>query len=189
MWPGSTASSPACSATPRPRWSRSGARTAAAFDSATALERARRKAATATVLLGLATSLAQLTGTRDITRRLATAITELVDCDGALVFDPVAGRGRIVAAEGCDPEALRRFRAARLRVPQAHLHPPAFRVVRVEEEPHAPTRRLMQIGGAVARAMVPLVARGQWIGSLVARWRIGPSACSPARGATARRWE
>lgn len=89
------------------------------------------------MLLGLATSLAQLTGTRDITRRLATAITELVDCDGALVFDPVAGRGRIVAAEGFDP----------------------------------------------------LVARGQWIGSLVARWRIGPSACSPARGATARRWE
>jgi diguanylate cyclase (GGDEF)-like protein len=86
---------------------------AAALDSASALDTARREATTSRALLELARSLVELDSAENLAHRLALAVPSVVDCDRAVVavFDRAAAGGRLVATSGyADPEAEGRAR-------------------------------------------------------------------------------
>ncbi|MBI2710738.1 MAG: EAL domain-containing protein [Actinobacteria bacterium] len=82
---------------------------AAALDSATALEDARRQAAVARALLDLGRALARLTSAHDAAHRLAEAVPTAAGCDMASVclFDPAERTMRIAALHGYPDDAQR----------------------------------------------------------------------------------
>jgi diguanylate cyclase (GGDEF)-like protein len=75
---------------------------ASALDSATALEEARRQATTASTLLGLSSSLADLLSTEQMAMHLAAAVPSVIDCDRCLVLvnEPGQDECRVVATHG-----------------------------------------------------------------------------------------
>ena len=87
---------------------------AAALDSATALDEARRQASTSATLLELSSSLAQLASPEQIAIHLAESVRRVIDCDWSLVLLADAGGVRIVAVDGFVEEIEAQLRGRQL---------------------------------------------------------------------------
>lgn len=146
--------------------------TAAALDSAAALEEARRQAGTARALLHLSTALGQVLTTDEMATVLARAVPDVIDCDRAMVVlgDPDTGTARIAGAHGYPDELLARFRTARIRL---HLERAAYSVQvlqldELERTDDSAGAALMRATGSPAVAVVPVLVDGRITGHVVA---------------------
>jgi diguanylate cyclase (GGDEF)-like protein len=141
---------------------------AAALDSATAVEEARRDATTARVLLDLSAALAEIVSLDEVASKLARAVPAVVDCDRALVllFDADARTGRIAATCGYPPEAERKLRALSFDAPELSRIPAGIEIHDGPSEwiPHG-VCNIDHIAGSVT---VPIVANGEFVGRIVA---------------------
>jgi diguanylate cyclase (GGDEF)-like protein len=92
---------------------------AAALDSATALVEAHRQTATAHALLALSGSLAEVFSVEEVSARLARAVTDLVDCDFAVLAlaEPDTETLRVVATYGCEDKVANQLSARRIALP------------------------------------------------------------------------
>jgi diguanylate cyclase (GGDEF)-like protein len=92
---------------------------AAALDSATAIEEAKRQAATARVLLSLSAALARITSITEMAETLASAVPAVIGCDRAIVVLRVAGRrdARIAWAHGYTEEVTEWLLSLDVRLP------------------------------------------------------------------------
>jgi diguanylate cyclase (GGDEF)-like protein len=144
---------------------------ASALDGATALAEAQRGHHDARALLALARSLAAATTIGEVAVRLVDAVPGVVDCDRLSVWlwDPEAGVLTCRATSGdVDPTAFElRLRpddspilAAQLADPNPE---PSFFDRDTDEEV---VRGQLRRFGAVAMLSVPIVARGEFLGSL-----------------------
>ncbi|MHB1584884.1 MAG: putative bifunctional diguanylate cyclase/phosphodiesterase [Acidimicrobiales bacterium] len=143
---------------------------AAALDSATALEEARRQATTAGTLLDLSSSLTELASTEEMALNLARAVPSVIDCDRTivLVHDPVLGEGRVAATHGF-PDHLARHLAS-VSLPTSVFEAFAGGVSFFAEDEIARFQATYGIsleGVPVAAASAPMVANGETIGALV----------------------
>jgi diguanylate cyclase (GGDEF)-like protein len=143
---------------------------AAALDSATALEEARRQATSSETLLKLSSSLSELLSTEEMASNLARAVPSVIDCDRSMVLlaDPALNEARVVASYGFSDKVAEQFRSASL--------PPSvvsnlisdiafydFTEIAAFQDSHA-----FEFGqDSVAAASVPMIANGEPIGGLV----------------------
>ena len=143
---------------------------AAALDSATALEEARRQATTAGTLLDLSSSLTELRSTEEMALNLARAVQSVIDCDQSmvLVHDPSTGGLHVAATHGF-AETLE-HQLASVTLPASSAETLSSGVT------FYPADRITQFGrdhgvalddAAVAGASAPMVANDQLIGALV----------------------
>jgi diguanylate cyclase (GGDEF)-like protein len=141
---------------------------AAALDSATAVENARRDATTARVLLDLSAALAEIVSLDEVAAKLARAVPAVVDCDRALVllFDRDRGTGRVAATCGYPADSEMQLRAHTFAAPEAHRVPTGFEIHDGPGDwlPDV-IWRLDRVAGAVT---VPIVANGECVGRIVA---------------------
>ncbi len=145
-----------------------GSMAAAALDSASALEEARRDATTARVMLELSTDLAELASVGEMAKRLARSIPAVIDCDRALValIDPEIHRARVVATFGY-PEPLA-SELAQITFDLPGVDSPALVFSMLDGESGSPlSNELMRRTGTIASAMVPIMADGEYAGSVV----------------------
>jgi diguanylate cyclase (GGDEF)-like protein len=142
---------------------------AAALDSASALDDARRQAETNRTLLDLAGSLVELGTVQDLASRLAAAIPAVVDCDRAFVVieDPTGGKNRSVASNGYDPDSDARVRATVQRMPQPTV-PDDGLVWLDPSDPASPYRTLNQRNGTNLSVTKLMRAGGELIGWITA---------------------
>jgi diguanylate cyclase (GGDEF)-like protein len=93
---------------------------AVALDSASAVDDARRQAATAAALLDLSNSLAHAKGVEDLAERLVRAVPLVVDCDRAIVtlVDEPGMTARHAGLIGFDVETKGRLRELTVSVPE-----------------------------------------------------------------------
>lgn len=143
---------------------------AAALDSATALEEARRQAATAGTLLDLSSSLTELATTEEMALNLARAVPSVIDCDRTiiLVHDPSIGEGRVAATHGFPDQVARHL--ANISLPTSVVEAFAGGVSFFAEDEIAHFQAAYGIaldGAPVAAASAPMVANGELIGALV----------------------
>ncbi|MGH8996173.1 MAG: hypothetical protein ACRDYB_09140, partial [Acidimicrobiales bacterium] len=143
---------------------------AAALDSATALEEARRQATTAGTLLDLSSSLTELRSTEEMALNLARAVQSVIDCDQSMVLVHDASSGDLhVAATHGFPEALEHQLAA-VTLPETSAQAlssgvtfyPADRIVQFRHD-----HGVALDDAAVAGASAPMVANDELIGALV----------------------
>jgi len=147
---------------------------AAALDSATALEESRRQEMTATTLLGLSTSLAEIMTVDEVAAKLVRAVPDVVDCDRAAVFlvDPVTGNARIAAHLGYPSEMESELRSITVPVrlgPGGDASPSL--ALRTASET---MRSLSSSVGSVGATAVPVVGNAELIGWLAASVTEGP---------------
>src|SRR5262249_59355813 len=92
---------------------------AAALDSASALDDARRQARTARALLDLSNALAQLATTDEMAHNIASVVPAVIGCDRAAValFEPGVPHGRVVATHGYSVSDEVRLRSMDVPVP------------------------------------------------------------------------
>jgi diguanylate cyclase (GGDEF)-like protein len=144
---------------------------AAALDSATALEEARRQARTAGALLELSNSLAEIANTDDMAAHIARAVPAVLGCDrsAVILFEPNAATGRVVAVHGYPPSAELRLRSMDVPVAQIRAEDVAVRVWdRSSAADRAILSQLMEELGTEAIAIVPIVIDGGPVGLVVA---------------------
>lgn len=165
---------------------------AAALDSATALEEARRQATTAGTLLDLSSSLTELATTEEMAFNLARAVPSVIDCDRSivLVHEPSTGAARIAATHGF-PEILER-RLGEAQLPASVLSSLAGGVSFYAEGEITGFRLTygLELDAApVSAASTPMVSNGELIGALVVlvterpeRLRENPSLGEALRG-------
>jgi GGDEF domain-containing protein len=143
---------------------------AAALDSAAAVEDIRRQAATAQALLQLSTALAEVVSTDDMAVKLAQAVTEVIDCDRALIVLGDAGdtAWRVAATYGYSDAAAARL--GEVTFPSAgHVDPTSVAIHVLETEPEGTTSgALMRMSGSVAHASLPIVSKGRMTGFVCA---------------------
>lgn len=161
---------------------------AAALDAATALDEARQQGETAKVLLDLARALADVSTVEEVTERLAKAVPAVIACDRATVwlwdqssemlrlsaFDaPGGGEGAKCVEEMLRGTTLTAQQSSLLAEMIAH---PVPRFVDQGTEDMV-VRRLLESAGAEQLVVVPLRARTEFLGVIVAaRSRSGPTA-------------
>lgn len=143
---------------------------AAALDSATALEEARRQATTAGTLLDLSSSLTELRSTEEMALNLARAVQSVIDCDRSmvLVHDSASGGLHVAATHGF-PGPLERQLAA-LTLPQTSAERlsagvtfyPADRIAQFRHD-----HGVALDDAAIAGASAPMMANDEFIGALV----------------------
>jgi diguanylate cyclase (GGDEF)-like protein len=140
---------------------------AAALDSAAALEEARRQAATASTLLGLSSSLAEVVSVDEVAGKLVRAVRELIDCDRASVVlvNTATGIGQVAAVEGYAPVEEAELLRARFAVDDQTLRP--IPLGSPGEDP-VPVSDLADRIGSAGRVMSPIVASGELLGWLAA---------------------
>lgn len=143
---------------------------AAALDSATALEQARRQATTAGTLLDLSSTLTELRSTEEMALNLARAVESVIDCDQSmvLVHDPSTG-GLDVAATYGFPESME-HQLARVTLSPAATESVSSGVTFFPAERLAQLRRGHGVpldDVVVAGASAPMIANDQLIGALV----------------------
>ena len=146
---------------------------AAALESVASLEGARRDRDTAEALLSLAEDLAEVGSRGDVARRLAEAVPAVAACDqaGVWLWDVEAGCLRLLAEfpQG-GPTGKRTAQALSAsdigELADLVRHPVPF-VVSAEDAVPA-VRSLMQADGLTRCAVVPLVARGTFLGAVAA---------------------
>jgi diguanylate cyclase (GGDEF)-like protein len=143
---------------------------AAALDSATALEEARRQATTAGTLLDLSSSLTELRSTEEMALNLARAVQSVIDCDQSMVLVHDASSGGLhVAATHGFAESLEHQLAA-VTLPATSVQAlaggvafyPADRIAQFRQE-----HGVALDDAAMAGASAPMVANDEFIGALV----------------------
>ncbi|HLY82401.1 MAG TPA: EAL domain-containing protein [Acidimicrobiales bacterium] len=132
---------------------------AAALDSASALQDARRQATTARVLLELSVSLAEISGTEEMAATLARVIPAVIDCDRAavLLVDPDTGVVRVAASCGYPPDVEARL----------HAEPVSATVESGRADDGIVLGGTSEFG-SVGVARVPIVVDGDRVGWIVA---------------------
>jgi diguanylate cyclase (GGDEF)-like protein len=143
---------------------------AAALDSASALDDARRQARTARALLDLSNSLAQLVTTDDMAANIARALPAVIGCDRAAValFEPGATCGRVVATYGYSVSDDVRLRSMEVPVPRPRAGDTAVTVWDRESAEHLNILpMLMSDLGAAAVATIPIVVNDERFGLVV----------------------
>lgn len=150
---------------------------AAALDSATALEEARRQAITARTLLELSNSLTELRSTEQMALNLARAVPSVVDCDRSivLVHDPSVGELHVAATHGF-PESLE-HQLSKATLPSTAVAAFSGGVAFYGEGEIASFQEThgITLGGVpVAAASAPMVANDEFIGALVVLVTGGP---------------
>ena len=163
---------------------------AAALDAATALEDARRGERTATLLLDLARALATADSAGAVCGRLAEAVPALTGCDRGAVYlrSPDQRELRLAAAVGAGAGAGGRpavLSREDLRVLD-HLMEQPEPVLLVAESVEPRLARHMRAVGVGTAAVVPMVARGEVHGFIVAGWVTGGPGSGLGRDLTAR---
>jgi diguanylate cyclase (GGDEF)-like protein len=146
---------------------------ATALDGMTALAEANRGHEEARALLELARSLAAATTSKQVAERLVEAVPAVVDCDrvSVWVWDDEAHELRCQATSGTGETAAFLYE---LRVSPQENHQLATLLAdpqpvplffdRTSDDEHM--RSLLDRFGALAMVAVPIVARGQYLGSL-----------------------
>ena len=143
---------------------------AAALDTAAALADARQRDRTARTLLGLAGSLAEVATPDDVARRVVEAVPSVVDCNGAtvLLWDAVGEQLSVGATT--DPRFAARGDASPLLVSargrdalRGLIANPVPVFVDNTPEEH-PLWSLVGHDALGSMAMVPIVARGEFLG-------------------------
>jgi diguanylate cyclase (GGDEF)-like protein len=159
---------------------------ATALDGATALDEAKRGHAEAEALLELARRLAEATTGGEVAERLANAVPEIVDCDRLSVWlwDPVE-RELICRATSGDTQGERYdtpirpedtpLLAAQLADPQPE---PLFLDLGSDDEL---VEAYLKAVGSVAAITAPIVARGEYLGTLSVGVSSGPERLRPNR--------
>jgi diguanylate cyclase (GGDEF)-like protein len=143
---------------------------AAALDSASALDDARRQARTARALLDLSNSLAQLATTDDMAANIVRALPAVIGCDRAAValFEPGAPHGRVVATTGYSPADEVRLRSMEVPVPAPRAGDTAVTVWDRESAAHLNVLpMLMDELGAAAVATIPIIVNDERVGLVV----------------------
>lgn len=151
--------------------------TAAALDAATALDDARSRGRTAELLLQLARNLASATDSEEVCQVLSEAAPELVECSasGVLLLNAEEGVLETAGQHGWGPELEQVVRAFRIDPSESR----ALSRMMVDLRPHVFERGTEQtrLGREVLEefdasmfALVPLAARGEFLGLLVAKW-------------------
>ena len=145
-----------------------GSLAAAALDSASALEEARRDATTARVMLELSTNLAEIGSVGEMAMRLARSVPAVVDCDRALValIDPEVHRARVVASFGYPDSLAAELTTITFNVPALDSPAHGFHVFE-SNTADGLARELMTRTGTVATAMVPITVNGEYAGSVI----------------------
>jgi diguanylate cyclase (GGDEF)-like protein len=143
---------------------------AAALDSASALDDARRQARTARALLDLSNSLAQLVTTDDMAANIARALPAVIDCDRSAValFEADKPYGRVVATCGYSVSDELRLRSMEVPIPAPRAGDTAVTVWDRESAPHLNVLpQLMSELGAAAVATIPIVVNDERVGLVV----------------------
>ena len=145
---------------------------AAVLDMTTTLRESARRHAQVSALLSLAQALAQAGTTAEVSGRLIDAVPDMVDCDrvGMALWDDIAGELTSAAARGYTPEqqqlldgiTVRPEEAAYLAQLLKRLEP-LFVDARTAD---ALLSRLSAELGACASALVPIVVREAFLGTL-----------------------
>ena len=154
---------------------------AAALEMAAALDEARRRDRSARALLDLAKSLAEVTTPDEVARRLVEAVPSIVDCDGSTAFlwDPNNQELLIAATTRSHPDfgslAGQVLAARDVRAVQRLVNDPTPVFVD-DSSDDASLRDLMKLVGATSIAVVPIVARGEFLGMMTAGTDQGGSA-------------
>jgi diguanylate cyclase (GGDEF)-like protein len=159
---------------------------ASALDGATALDEAKRGHEAAEALLALARSLAAATTTEEVAVRMVDAVPDVVDCDRVSIWlwDEQAQELTCRASSGdADPAAYD------LRISPQDSPTLAAQLVDREPEPvffdldsdDDLVRTQLQRYGAVAALSVPIVARGDFLGTLSVTVTSEPERLRPRR--------
>jgi diguanylate cyclase (GGDEF)-like protein len=143
---------------------------AAALDSKTFLEEARRQATTAGTLLELSSSLSELTSTEEMAAHLTRAVPAVIDCDRSMVllYQPSGEGLRVVASHGYEADIAERLLSASVRSPESRAL--ADDVAFHDSIETAAYRRqfgFMFDQDALASASARMTANGELIGELV----------------------
>jgi diguanylate cyclase (GGDEF)-like protein len=162
---------------------------AAALDSATALEEARRQSATAGALLELSTALAEIASVEEMAAKLVRAVPAVMNCDRAAILlpDPDGVHARVVVTYGCSTDIDRMLRAKVLPLPETNSSEPEFH--QQQDERHSSLMSAARTEGSV---VIPVIVDGSWAGSIVAgvtgdpyRLRDDPGTADRLRGLAA----
>ncbi len=140
---------------------------AAALDSASALDDARRQARTARALLDLSNSLAQLATTDDMAANIVRALPGVIGCDRSAValFESGATTGRVVATYGYSVNDEVRLRSMDVPVPAPRAGDTAVTVWDRESAAHLNVLPLLMSElGAAAVATIPIVVNDERVG-------------------------
>jgi diguanylate cyclase (GGDEF)-like protein len=142
---------------------------AAALDSATALEEARRQATTAGTLLDLSSSLTELGSTEEMALNLARAVKSVIDCDQSmvLVHEPSSGGLRVAATHGFPESLEHQLAAVSLPASSAETLSSGVNFYAADRISNFGDYGVSLDGIAVACASAPMVANEQFIGALV----------------------
>jgi diguanylate cyclase (GGDEF)-like protein len=156
---------------------------AAALDSATAIEEARRQTTTAKTLLELSVSLGSITTAEDAAAKLVRAIPVIVDCDRAMVvlIDPDNSAGNIAASFGYPDDVAAEFQSVFVNRPIGEATVTnAFQYFDVRsDDDNSGGRELMQRTGDLAAAVVPIVFNDQRTGWVIAAVTDRPERLGP----------
>jgi diguanylate cyclase (GGDEF)-like protein len=159
---------------------------ASALDGATALDEAKRGHEEARALLELARALAAATTSDEVAQRLVEAMPEVVDCDRVSVWlwdddtrelscRAISGSARPDAFE----ERIRPEDSPNLAAQLEHPEPePIFFDLDTED---LVVRRQMERVGGVAAISAPIVARGEFLGTLSVGVNSEPERLRPRR--------
>lgn len=141
---------------------------AAALDSASALEEARRDATATRVMLELSTSLAEIGSIDEMAERLARAVPGVVDCDRAIVAlaDPDTGRTRVAATYGYPAEVVREVESTTFDTPTRGPMLQEFMYTDVATAPDMVAASMAKTG-TVAMATVPITVNAALVGSII----------------------
>ena len=150
---------------------------AAALDAVASLEAARRDRDTAEALLQLAHELARASSPAEVARRVADAIPRITGTDrvGVWLWDEPVGTLRLeaqypaIAALAAPPVVLRAGRIAELARLADRPEPMAVDL----DDASGPIRALMVAARLARCIVVPVVARGQFLGVLTAGFAAG----------------
>ena len=150
------------------------AHAAAAVEPAAALDEARRQNRTSHALLTLASSLAEVTTSDEVARRLAEAVPSVVECghSAVLLWDPEAEVLRYVGMSGYEEHTEVRLREMAIRcadIPELAqmVRSPAPAVVDAESASGA-LRELFGIADVAGATAVPITAGGEFYGIVTA---------------------
>ena len=152
---------------------------AAALDSSTAKEEARRQATTATALLELARSLSRVTTRQQIAQTLVEAVPQIVGCDlsSVLLWDDARHAMRFVETWGYDTEVATMLQGHDIRPEDTPylqqltaLKEPLF-LTRADEDPFV--RVLLDLVGAEEFSVVPIIVDDRLYGVVNAGVRLG----------------
>ena len=151
---------------------------ATALDSATALEEARRQAATARAQAEVAATLAEMVTTGEMAAIIVRAVPAVIDCDRAVfaLLDESTQSAKIVAAFGYDSRT-----EATMLATEVPFENTLIDRLRFYDRDTAPPfmRNMMVESGIVALAAVPVAIDGTVAGSLVAAVTHDPERISP----------